>query len=278
MADTFTTNMNLTKPEVGASRDTWGTKINDNLDDIDALLGLLTATGGYLALGTADASVQFYVDKNVTGSAAMTGIRSSGQIQSGVTTSFYNFLSNTNTAAAAFTLTTYVHFFANSSALGAGSAITTAIGFNAPNAMAVATNNRAFQGSITAATNNYNLYMNGTAQNYLAGGLGIGKAVPTQMLDVVGNIAVSGQVVVGPSGGVLLTDPDAIGAVRLMKNVSGSSAAHQATLTASQVDFAVFNSAGTLTIAGTSPSAGTWQNISGVSLANNETGMFVRVT
>jgi hypothetical protein len=150
------------------------------------MTGNITFAAGSLGVGSTDLSrFAIHIAKNITGNATSYGILNDAVIQSDVTiNAFYN-RTGAATAAAAFTLTGLTHYDATQNAFGATSAVTNQYGFSAGSTLTGATNNYGFFGNIAAGTGRYNLYMAGTADNYLAGSLGIGAiANASALLDV----------------------------------------------------------------------------------------------
>lgn len=157
----------------------------------------ITDTGSLITLGTnarINGSIGFSVDplnwvtiranKNITGNLTSTGISQGGTVQSDVTTA-RGIINGLVTQAASFTLPEYWHFQATQGTIGAGSTVTNQIGYYVDNTLTGATNNFGFRGQIPSGTNRWNIYMDGTANNYIAGNLGIGSAsIDTTMLRI----------------------------------------------------------------------------------------------
>ncbi len=191
------------------TRTLWGQNFNGsanvsgNLTSVGNITGTagvtLTATSGTLALAATGANVitastnateRFRIDanglvgfggtpsansgvvrllQNATGNTVVRGVVSDMTVQSDVTTAFFPFRSQATTAASTFTLGNLTHFSVAPATFGAGSVVTTQTGYSVDSSMTGATNNYAFRGQLASATGRYNLYMDGTANNFLHG-------------------------------------------------------------------------------------------------------------
>lgn len=157
--------------------------------------------GGSLGIGTTSLTgYNLRVDKQITGLTTSTGIASIGTIQSDVTTNARMFTTFANTQATTFTLTNLYHYQAQQGNIGLNSVVTNQFGFAAEFNITGATNNYGFYGNIASGTGRWNLYMNGTAANYLAGNTSIGTTTSS------GRLTVRGSGTTSASNGLLVED------------------------------------------------------------------------
>jgi hypothetical protein len=142
---------------------------------------------GPFGVGSANLSgYSFRSNLDMTGGGTVftRAIAASGTIQSDITGTAAYFEAALGTAAAAFTVGSIYAYqaYIRVGGIGAGSSITNLFGFYANSTMAPVsgvTNSYAFYGQYPVQANTYNLYMAGTAFNYLGGPLGLGTTVLT---------------------------------------------------------------------------------------------------
>ena len=132
-------------------------------------------------------SVNFRNEAEFTGATSVFANYSDGIVRSNVTTNAQYYTTSASTEASVFVLGSLTHFNASQSTFGAGSTIQQQIGYNVSPNLIGGTVNFGYRGQLPSTTGRWNLYMDGTAQNYLQGSTGIGISVPTEKLHVVGN-------------------------------------------------------------------------------------------
>ena len=149
---------------------------------------LFLNSAGSLGLGTNSLTgITMAVASALTGATTAQQLRVGYTIQSDVTATAYSVRSQTGTAAASFTLNALAHFTADQGTIGAGSTVTNQYGFYANSTLTGAGSNYGFYGNIASGSGRYNLYMNGTADNYFGGAvLGSDSALTRMMLKDTG--------------------------------------------------------------------------------------------
>jgi hypothetical protein len=143
-------------------------------------------SSGRVGIGVLSTFHNLYVNRAATGQTTVIGVGSECAIRSDVTSGFVAFRTNPTTEAGSYTVGQITHYqAAQFSALGAGSAVSNIFGFVANSSLGgKAANTYGFYGDLASAANTWNIYCNGTADNYFAGDCGIKTNDPTAALDI----------------------------------------------------------------------------------------------
>ena len=140
-----------------------------------SVTGTSTLTGNVGIGGASSAAVALSISTATLTGVTQVGMQALYTGSSSATTATMGAYARPNTAAAAYTSDEVVGYYADGATKGAGSTINNHFGFHATaNINQGGTLNAAFRGEVAAAATRYNLYMDGTAQNYLAGSLFVG--------------------------------------------------------------------------------------------------------
>ena len=174
-------------------------------------VGYKSSSGGtptwteFAKLASPTFSGQITVSGSTTGASSYSVVRNTATVQSDVLNAV-SFDSAPSTAASAAT-TTLAHYRAQGATLGGSATLGTQYGFRVLSNLTAATNNYGFQSDLASAANVWNLYLSGTAQNYIRGnvGIGSGKTAPACALDVNGQVAQNTATSVTAAGTTLAT-------------------------------------------------------------------------
>lgn len=156
--------------------------------------GVIRTNGGlYIGNSTSDPTVtSLTVDRDFTGSSVFQSIRTVGQVKSDVTSSAVGFASSISTESAIFNLANLTHYRASQGAFGPGSSVTEQAGFFVNSNLIGAANNYAYWGIIPFGTGRWNLFMQGSASNYLEGTTLIGTTTNDGISKLIVNGIVNG--------------------------------------------------------------------------------------
>ena len=136
---------------------------------------------------TVGSGQRFSVGGYGTGAASYKNIISAVQIFNDVTEAMM-YYSQASIISAPFTLNHLYHYVATEGSLSGSATVTNQYGFYVTDSLYSAVNNYAFHGNVIAGTGRWNIYMAGTAANYMNGSLSIGTTATTYKVNIAGDL------------------------------------------------------------------------------------------